>query len=199
MFTGYARCAAQGDDEREQRAALVELGVPADRIFVDHGLTGTDREREGLPAALAGLSTGDTLVVTKLERLAWSVADLSHTVTKLEDRGVKLSFDGETYDAADPIGRKVFAILGTTFAEFDSGLIRLRTSGGVAKAKAEGKYRGRVLKLSPEQQSELFDRHQSGKYKIAELQSMYDLSMKAVYNYVDRERPPAQRSRCCGS
>ncbi|MFD4268132.1 recombinase family protein [Rhodococcus sp. NPDC058481] len=188
MFAGYARCAAEGDDEREQRAALVELGVPADRIFVDHGLTGTDRERVGLPAALAGLSAGDILVVTKLERLAWSVADLSHTVTELEDRGVQLSFDGHTYDIGDPVGRKVFDMLGRTFAEFDSGLIRLRTSGGVAKAKAEGKYRGRVLKLSPEKQSELFDRHQSGKYKIAELQSMYDLSVKGIYNYVDREK-----------
>ncbi|TJZ81318.1 recombinase family protein [Rhodococcus oryzae] len=188
MFTGYARCAAEGDDEREQRAALVELGVPADRIFVDHGLTGTDREREGLPAALAGLSVGDTLVVTKLERLAWSVADLSHTVAELEDRGVKLSFDGQTYDVGDPVGRKVFDMLRTTFAEFDSGLIRLRTSGGVAKAKEQGKYRGRVLKLSPEQQSKLFDDHQSGKFKIAELQRMYDLSVKGIYNYVDREK-----------
>src|SRR4051794_40885552 len=78
MLIGYARCASSmGDDEQGQRAALVALGVDADSIHIDHGLTGTDRPRPALTAALSALSARDTLVVTTLERLARSVSDLS--------------------------------------------------------------------------------------------------------------------------
>ena len=56
-----------------QRDGLLGLGVEAERIYVDHGLTGTNRERPGLREALAACRAGDTLVVTKLDRLARSL------------------------------------------------------------------------------------------------------------------------------
>ncbi|WP_182263419.1 recombinase family protein [Rhodococcus sp. UFZ-B548] len=59
-----------GDDEQGQRAALVALGVEADSIHIDHGLTGTDRPRPALTAALSAISARDTLVVTTLERVS---------------------------------------------------------------------------------------------------------------------------------
>ena len=60
---------------RAQRDALRTLGVGDDRIYVDHGLTGTNRDRPGLREALAACRSGDTLVVTKLDRLARSLPD----------------------------------------------------------------------------------------------------------------------------
>ncbi len=75
MLIGYARCSTDAQDLTAQRGALTALGVQPDRIYVDHGLTGTNRARPGLREALAACRTGDTLVVTKLDRLARSLPD----------------------------------------------------------------------------------------------------------------------------
>ena len=75
LLIGYARCSTDQQDLTAQRDGLIGLGVPANRIYVDHGLTGTNRERPGLREALAACRDGDTLVVTKLDRLARSLPD----------------------------------------------------------------------------------------------------------------------------
>ncbi len=72
---GYARGSTDGQDLTAQRDGLQALGVPADRLYVDHGLTGTNRDRPGLRQALAACRARDTLVVTKLDRLARSLPD----------------------------------------------------------------------------------------------------------------------------
>ena len=72
LLVGYARCSTDQQDLTAQRDALSGLGVEFDRIYVDHGLTGTKRERPGVREALAVCRAGDTLVVTKLDRLARS-------------------------------------------------------------------------------------------------------------------------------
>ena len=72
---GYARVSTDAQDLTAQREALHALGVDAERIYVDHGLTGTHRDRPGLRQALAACRVGDTLVVTKLDRLARSLPD----------------------------------------------------------------------------------------------------------------------------
>jgi hypothetical protein len=81
LLVGYARVSTVQQDLTSQRDGLAGLGVAASRIYVDHGLTGTNRERPGLREALAACREGDTLVVTKLDRLArslpdaWAIAD----------------------------------------------------------------------------------------------------------------------------
>ena len=75
ILVGYARCSTEKQDLAAQRDGLTRLGVAAERIYVDHGLTGTNRERPGLREALAACRAGDTLVVTKLDRLARSLPD----------------------------------------------------------------------------------------------------------------------------
>jgi hypothetical protein len=67
MLVGYARCSTDDQDLTAQRDALVGMGVEPKRIYVDHGLTGTNRARPGLREALAACHKGDTLVVTKLD------------------------------------------------------------------------------------------------------------------------------------
>ena len=75
---GYARCSMDKQDLTSQRQALAELGVASDRIYMDKGLTGTNRVRPGLDQAMAAVRKGDTLVVPKLDRLARSVPDARH-------------------------------------------------------------------------------------------------------------------------
>lgn len=83
MLIGYARCSTDQQDLTAQREALVGLGVSLKRIYVDHGLTGANRARPGLREALAACRAGDTLVVTKLDRLARSLPDARDIVDEL--------------------------------------------------------------------------------------------------------------------
>ncbi len=125
LLIGYARVSTDEQDLTVQRDALATLGVAADRTYVDHGLTGTNRERPGLREALAACRGGDTLVVTKLDRLARSLPDAREILGDLTRREVKLSIGGSVHDPTDPVGRLLFNVLAMV-AEFESDLIRLR-------------------------------------------------------------------------
>lgn len=96
LLIGYARVSTEEQDLTAQRDALAALGVGAERTYVDQGLTGTNRERPGLRQALAACRTGDTLVVTKLDRLARSLPDARAIVEELTRRQVKLSPGGSS-------------------------------------------------------------------------------------------------------
>jgi len=87
------------------------LGVPPDRVYVDHGLIGTNRARPGLRKAMAACRTGDTLVVTKLDRLARSVPDARDIVDEMAAGKVKLNIGGSVHDPTDPVGRLLFNVL----------------------------------------------------------------------------------------
>ncbi|MGO9801612.1 MAG: recombinase family protein [Candidatus Binatus sp.] len=182
---GYARCSTDKQDLAAQRAALAALGVSANRIYVDHGLTGTNRARPGLDQALAAVRRGDTLVVPKLDRLARSVPDARHIADALVARGVTLALGTSRYAPADPMGKMFFNIL-ATFAEFEADLIRLRTREGMAIARAKGKLRGKQPKLSEKQQKELHRMHGTGKYSISDLAELFSISRPTVYRSLAR-------------
>lgn len=137
MLIGYARVSTDEQDLTAQRDALAALGVMAERTYVDHGLTGTNRERPGLREALAARRSGDTLVVTKLDRLARSLPDARQILADLTKRDVKRSLGGSVHDPTDPVRRLLFNVL-AMFAEFESDLIRLRTREGMKVAEGQG-------------------------------------------------------------
>ena len=177
---GYARCSTDKQDLAVQQAALVELGVSPDRIYMDRGLTGTNRERPGLDQALAAVRARDTLVVPKLDRLARSVPDARDIADSLVKRGVRLALGASVYDPSDPMGKMFFNVL-ATFAEFEADLIRMRTREGMAIAKAKGKLRGKTPKLSEKQQRELRRMHETGEYSISDLAELFSVSRPTVY------------------
>ena len=92
ILVGYARVSTDTQDLTAQRDALAALGVAPARTYVDHGLTGRRRDRPGLREAMAACRAGDTLVVTKLDRLARSVPDARDIVEELTSRGVSRSW-----------------------------------------------------------------------------------------------------------
>ena len=186
---GYARCSTDRQDPAAQLQALLELGVAEDRIYTDHGLTGTTRARPGLNQALAAVREGDTLVVPKLDRLARSVPDARAIADRLRERGVKLALGRALYDPGDPMGNLFFNIL-ATFAEFEADLIRLRTREGMAIARARGKLRGKQPKLSDRQQRELCRMHATGEYSISDLAELFSVSRPTVYRTLNRRLSP---------
>lgn len=182
---GYARCSTDDQDLTAQKQALENLGVARDRIYTDHGLTGTNRARPGLDQALAAVREGDTFIVPKLDRLARSVPDARAIADQLEAKGVKLALGASVYDPTDPMGKMFFNIL-ATFAEFESDLIRMRTREGMAIARAKGKLRGKQPKLSEKQQRELNRMHASGEYSISDLAELFSVSRPTVYRTLQR-------------
>ena len=185
----YARCSTDKQDLSAQRAALAELGVAADRIYVDHGLTGTNRARPGLNQALAAVRKGDTLIVPKLDRLARSVPDARSIADELAARGVTLALGQSRYDPADPMGKMFFNIL-ATFAEFEADLIRLRTREGMKIARAKGRLRGKQPKLSDKQQEELGRMHGTGQYTMSDLAELFSISRPTAYRTLVRSARP---------
>ena len=184
---GYARCSTDKQDLTVQHTALMDLGVAEDRIYTDHGLTGTNRARPGLDQAIAAVRHGDTFVVPKLDRLARSVPDARAIADQLEAKGVKLALGASVYDPNDPIGKMFFNIL-ATFAEFESDLIRMRTREGMAIARAKGKLRGKQPKLPDKQQKELCRMHGTGEYSISDLAEVFSVSRPTVYRTLKRRQ-----------
>lgn len=190
---GYARCSTYKQDLVAQRALLEQFGVAPDRIYTDHGFTGSTRTRPGLDQALAAVRSGDTLVVTKLDRLARSVLDARRIADALVNRGVKLALGNSIYDPTDPMGKMFFNIL-ATFAEFEADLIRMRTREGMAMARAKGKLRGKQPKLSDKQQKEVCRMYDTGEYSISDLAELFAVSRPTVYRTLARHNPNPQNA-----
>jgi DNA invertase Pin-like site-specific DNA recombinase len=103
--------------------------------------------REQLEAALSYIRKGDVLVVTKLDRLARSMRDLLDTVARIEAKGASLRImnmtGGGNLDTASPTAKLQLQVLGAV-AEFERAMMLERQREGIAKAKADGKYKGRA-------------------------------------------------------
>lgn len=185
MLIGYARVSTNDQDLTTQKVALTDLGVEEEHIHVDHGLTGTTRARPGLEKALAAVRAGDTLVVTKLDRLARSLPDARDIAEELTRKGVTLNLGGSIYDPTDPIGRLLFNVLGMV-AEFEADLIRARTREGMAIAKAKGRLKGKKPKLSPTQEAHLATLYSAGEHTTTEIAELFGIARSTVYRAIQR-------------
>jgi DNA invertase Pin-like site-specific DNA recombinase len=190
---GYARVSTAGQDLTAQRDALTALGVDPKRIYTDHGMTGTNRDRPGLREALAACRSGDTLVVSKLDRLARSVPDARDIVDDLTSRGVRLNVGGSLHDPSDPVGRLLFTVL-SMIAEFEADLARSRTCEGMAVARAKGRLRGKQPKLSPKQEAHLVELYVARQHTVGELEELFGVTRSTVYRAVQRAGAAARIS-----
>ena len=142
MLIGYARTSTLDQiagveaQERDLRAAGCE------RLFSEQVSSVDLPGRVKLAEALEFLREGDTLVVTKLDRLARSVAHLLEVLERLTAKGASLRILGMGIDTATPTGKLMLTILGGV-AEFERSIMLERQREGIAKAKAAGKYKGR--------------------------------------------------------
>ncbi len=204
LLIGYARVSTDAQDLTAQHDALTALGVHPDRIYVDHGLTGTNRDRPGLREALAACRAGDTLVVTKLDRLARSLPDARGLADELTARAIRLSLNGSVHDPTDPVGRLLFNVLAMV-AEFEADLIRMRTREGMAVARAKGWLRGKQPKLTARQEAHLVALHHAGGHTAAELAELFAVARSTrlprhptrPHDHRPRPRPLTADERRC--
>ena len=144
MFIGYARTSTTEQEAglEAQRRDLTAAGCT--RLFAEQ--VSSIGKRDQMEAAIAFAREGDTLVVTKPDRLARSVADMLAIMARLEAKGVALrvlSMGGAEVDTSTPTGRMMLTMLGAV-AEFERALMLERQREGIAKAKSEGRYKGRA-------------------------------------------------------
>lgn len=140
MLYGYARVSTTDQDLTLQEEALKAAGCD---LVVSEKVTGTSREgRQELERLLQFIREGDTLVVTRIDRLARSIGDLQDIVRGLKARGVSLRATMQSVDTSTAAGKAFLDMLGV-FAEFETNLRKERQAEGIAKAKAAGVYKGR--------------------------------------------------------
>jgi DNA invertase Pin-like site-specific DNA recombinase len=141
MQIGYARSSTI-DQEAGFQAQLKALEAAGCEKVLSEKVSSV-AERQQLETALDFVREGDCLVVTKLDRLARSVAHLVAIGERLEVKGVALKVLDQAIDTSTSTGRLMFNMLGA-IAQFERELMLERQREGIAKAKAEGKYKGRA-------------------------------------------------------
>ncbi|MED7931307.1 recombinase family protein [Nonomuraea sp. LP-02] len=172
---GYARCSTDEQDVVVQTEQLLGLGVPADRIYIDRGLSGTTRRnRGGLDQALAAVWPASVFTVTKFDRFTRNMAEANQILTDLSDRGVLFGLGGPIYDRNDPFGRLFLQILAMV-AEFEANFGHLRTREGMALAKKNGKLKGKQPKLPEPARRSIRRRYAEGKVSLADLATEYSV------------------------
>ena len=137
---GYARVSSLDQDLTIQRQALAAAGCDVVRAEKASGTSMKDRAE--LRTLMDFLGAGDTLVVTRIDRLARSVKDLQDIVHEFRAKGVTLRATEQPIDTSTPAGKAFLDMLGV-FAEFETAIRRERQMEGIAKAKARGAYKGR--------------------------------------------------------
>ena len=184
---GYARVSTLDQSTSIQRETLE--AAKCDRIFEENA-SGTTREgRSELSLVLEVLREGDTLVVTRIDRLARSLKDLQDIVHDLKSRGIHLEATEQPVDTKTAAGKAFLDMLGV-FAEFETNLRKERQLEGIAKAKAKGVYKGRAP-LSDEKKAKVKRMYSDG-IKPAQIVRETGIGKTSVFKIIKeiRENQP---------
>ena len=174
---GYARVSSVG----QSLAVQLDKLQGCDPIFQEKR-SGTSDKRPQLAACLQYVRRGDTLVVTKLDRLARSTLHLCQLAETLQRNGVALRVLDQAIDTSDATGRLLFHMLGA-IAQFETEIRAERQLDGIANARARGVAFGRRPALTSEQIVELRERRQQG-VLIKTLMADYGRGQTALYRYL---------------
>ncbi len=173
MIYGYARVSTDGQSVEAQIVALTAAG--AVRVFREVA-SGAKTDRAQLRRLLDQLTTGDVMMVTRLDRLARSTLDLLHTLKAVADKGAGFRSLADVWaDTTTAHGRLMLTILGG-LAEFERELIKARTGEGRNRAKARGVKFGPKPKLTDHQRAEALRRREAGEESLAEIGRSYNVS-----------------------
>src|SRR5215217_9789685 len=173
---GYARVSTVG---QTLEAQLEQLTAADCHPIFREKLSGARLDRKELQKLLRALRAGDTIVVTRRDRLARSTFDLFAIVRQIVDAGAQFRSLAEPWaDTSTSTGRLMIAVLGG-LADVERDLIRTRTSEGRSRAKTQGKHMGRPPSLTPAQKKEAIRRRAHGE-TLQELAHSYNVSRATI-------------------
>jgi putative DNA-invertase from lambdoid prophage Rac len=184
---GYARVSTAEQATGNQRLELEQAGYPVAYWFEDRGVSGKcpASQRPAFQDLLSKIRAGETLVVSKMDRLGRDAIDVLQTVKLLQERGVHVIVHqlGNT-DLASPAGKLLLAML-SALAEMERDLLVERTQAGLARAKAEGKKLGRKAKTDGAQRQDIRQRLQAGE-SVSAVARAFAISRANVIGIRDR-------------
>ncbi len=178
MLLGYGRVSTADQNPDHQTDALHRAGVALTDVYLDHA-SGAKASRPQLDQALRNLREGDTLIITRLDRLGRSVLHLVTLGDSLRERGIGLKVLEQGIDTSTAEGRAMFGML-SVLAELQRELIVANTRDGLAAARARGRTGGRRPKLTPAQ--------------ALHAQKLYDAGDHTVQQIADLLGVPRRRS-----
>ena len=185
MKLGYARVSTEDQTLQLQRPRLKEAGC--EKVF-EEKIFGAARKRPELEKLLGEVRKGDVLVVTRLDRLARSTAELLIIAERLRDQGAGLqSLDEPWADTISPLGRMVLTVF-AGIAEFERALIRQRTEDGLRDARKRGVLFGRPKKMRPDQQQLAQELLKQGR-SISEVARTFNVHPATIYRIRDHQTP----------
>ena len=174
-LVGYARVSTRDQNLDSQLDKLNEAGVK--KTFKEK-VSGVDRDRPELQKMLEYVRSGDTLVITKIDRIARSTKHLLEITDLLKEKGVELKILNINLDTSTPTGKLMLTMIGA-IAEFERELLLERQKDGIEKAKQQGKYTGRkpTARAKAEQVKELLDKG----YKKTQVAKELGIGLASVY------------------
>ncbi|MCH8564727.1 recombinase family protein [Nesterenkonia sp. LB17] len=134
---GYVRVSTARQDTSEQRRELEAHGVEPEHIEEDHGITGRTMERDGLTRLLGRMESGDTVLVTALDRAGRTMKGMLELVEELTERGITMRTTAGDVNTGTEMGRAVFHIL-SALAVMEANIKRERAQAGIRRAQASG-------------------------------------------------------------
>ena len=179
---GYARVSTTGQDLDAQLVALTDDGVDADRVFTDKLSGSAKAARPGLAAMLDYARPGDTLVVTAIDRLGRSAAEVTRTIADLGERRILLRSLREEIDTATPTGRAVAAIM-AALAELELELGRERRAASREARRSRQLPATKPHKLTAERQEQLRRLAATGE-PVRELAAAFGIGRATAYRYL---------------
>ncbi len=187
-LVGYARVSTRDQHPQAQTDALTAAGCA--KVFTDQA-SGTLAKRPALDKALDYLREGDTLVITKLDRLGRSVRNLKALADDLQARDVGLRALSQGIDTTTAGGRLFFHML-AAIAEFEHDLIVERTHDGLAAARARGRKGGPKFKMTPDRARQARAMYDAGQHTVQEIADTFGVSRPTIYRHLSgTATPPA--------
>lgn len=192
VFFGYGRVSTDTQSTENQRVELAQAGyqIPDEFWFSDRGVSGKTcaAQRPQFGILLSKIRSGETLVVSKLDRLGRDAVDVMQTIRLLGDRNVKvIVLQLGSTDLTSAAGKLLLTMLAAV-AEMERDLLVERTQAGLQRAKAQGKKLGRPAKTTPEQQRSIRDELKLG-VSVSHLARQHSVSRATVIGI--RDRPSA--------
>ncbi len=179
---GYARVSTAGQDLDAQLSALTAGGVDTERVFTDKLSGSAKTVRPGLTAMLDYARAGDVVVVTAIDRLGRSVAEVTRTIAELGERRILLRALREGIDTATPTGRAVAAIM-ATLAELELELGRERRAASRESRRTRQLPVTKPYKLTADRQEQLRRLAATGE-PVRELASAFGIGRATAYRYL---------------